>query len=127
MHETRKLPDRQGNGKFFPSGSLQFIECVVDYLRRFWQKTLVRRFLLKISRAIFGWPPRPASTQEKYSLVTRWGQQRKIDNLIETGTFEGDMVEAQRGVFRKIVTIELGDKLFEAAKRRFTAYDHIHV
>jgi hypothetical protein len=87
----------------------------------------VRRILLKISRAIFGWPPRPASPQEKYSLVTHWGQQRKIDNLIETGTFKGDMVEAQREIFRKIITIELGDKLFGAAKQRFKAYDHIHM
>jgi hypothetical protein len=110
----------------FPD-SLQFVECVVDYRKKLWHKTLVRRILIKISRAIFGWPPRPASLQEKYSLVARFGQQRQIDNFIETGTFEGDMVEAQRGIFHKIVTIELGDKLFEVAKQRFSAYDHIHV
>jgi hypothetical protein len=87
----------------------------------------VRRILINTSRAIFGWPPCPASPQEKHSLVTRWGQQRKIGNFIETGTFNGDMVEAQREIFRKIITIELGNKLFEAAKQRFAAYDHIQV
>jgi hypothetical protein len=87
----------------------------------------MRRIFLEFSRAIFKWPPRPASSQEKYSLVTRYGRQREIANFIETGTFEGDMIEAQRENFQKLISIELGDKLYQAARRRFEKYDRIHV
>jgi len=87
----------------------------------------MRRILLKLSRAIFHWPPLPGSVQEKQSLIIRFGCQRRLKNFIETGTFQGDMVEAQRRNFHKLVTIELGDTLYEAAKRRFAGYDHVHV
>jgi len=39
--------------------------------------------------------------------------------LVETGTFMGDMVEAQKRRFRKILSIELGVDLFNEATRRF--------
>ncbi len=77
--------------------------------------------LLKLSRAVFHWPPSAGSFEEKRALVTRFGRQREIRNFIETGTFEGDMAEAQREVFQTIVTIELSDKLCEAARRRLAA------
>ncbi len=83
--------------------------------------------LLKLSRAVFHWPPLPASSREKQALVTRLGRLRGINNFIETGTFEGDMVEAQREVFRTIATIELSEKFWEAARGRFAAWPHIHV
>jgi len=87
----------------------------------------MRQMLLKLSRAIFHWPPLPASAQDKQALIVRFGCQRGLKNFIETGTFQGDMVEAQRENFHKIVTIELSDALYEAAKRRFAGYDHVHV
>lgn len=39
--------------------------------------------------------------------------------LVETGTYLGDMVEAQRGRFDRVFSIELGDKLYERARKRF--------
>jgi len=47
--------------------------------------------------------------QQKYGLMT----------LIETGTFMGDMVEAQKTRFHKIISIELDLKLFAKALKRF--------
>ena len=38
---------------------------------------------------------------------------------METGTYLGDMVEAQKKQFKKIITIELGIELFNEAKKRF--------
>ena len=87
----------------------------------------MRRFLVKLSRAVFNWPPRPGTFEEKSPLVTRFGRQYNLQNLVETGTYQGDMIEAQRGHFRNIVTIELGDQLYEAAVRRFAAFSHIRV
>jgi hypothetical protein len=50
-----------------------------------------------------------AEYQRKYGLTT----------FIETGTFTGDMVEAQKKRFKKIISIELSDELYRKACRRF--------
>jgi hypothetical protein len=47
--------------------------------------------------------------------------------LVETGTFLGEMVEAQRGNFQKIYSIELSEKLFLKAKKRFRDHPHIKI
>lgn len=47
--------------------------------------------------------------------------------LVETGTFLGDMVEAERQNFKKIYSIELSQKLFVDAKKRFRKYPHIEL
>ncbi|MEO6719114.1 MAG: hypothetical protein ABIN67_02070 [Ferruginibacter sp.] len=47
--------------------------------------------------------------QKKYSIST----------LVETGTFMGYMVEAQKKRFETIISIELGVELFKNAKQRF--------
>ena len=47
------------------------------------------------------------------------------DILVETGTYLGDMVEAQRDHFKKIYSIELSEKLFNKAQKRFK--DHLHI
>jgi|SRR5579863_7539656 len=39
--------------------------------------------------------------------------------LVETGTYLGDMIEAQKTRFNKIISIELGVTLYNKAKRRF--------
>jgi hypothetical protein len=85
------------------------------------------RFLLNLSRSIFHWPPAPASVTQKHALVRHWHQHAQLTNFIETGTFKGNMVEAQRGIFSTIVTIELSDQLYEAARKRFAPYSHVHV
>lgn len=87
----------------------------------------MRQTILKLSRALFRWPPLPASFEQKKILIARLARKKGIKNFIETGTFEGDMVEAQRGNFDKLVTIELDDRLYKAAKRRFENHAHIHV
>lgn len=57
------------------------------------------------------------SYQEKYNL----------DTLIETGTYMGDMVYAQRKQFDKIYTIELSEKLAQASRKRLRKYKNIEV
>ncbi len=47
--------------------------------------------------------------------------------LIETGTYLGDMVEAQRTHFKKIYSIELSQKLFSRAKKRFKDHSHVTI
>jgi hypothetical protein len=45
--------------------------------------------------------------------------------LVETGTFLGDMVEAQKNVFSTIYSIELSSKLYKRAIKRFKGDDRI--
>jgi len=47
--------------------------------------------------------------------------------LIETGTFRGEMVEAQRNFFDKIYSIELAPKLWEEAVKLFQPDKHITI
>ena len=50
-----------------------------------------------------------ADYQQKYGYTT----------FIETGTFMGDMVEAQKKNFKQIISIELGKELYKKAQKRF--------
>lgn len=47
--------------------------------------------------------------------------------LVETGTYLGAMVEAQRTNFRSIVSIELSEALWRNAVDRFAPYPHIRI
>ena len=55
--------------------------------------------------------------------------QKKFDLkvLVETGTYLGDMVEAQRNHFEKIYSIELSKKLFRRANKRFKLFPQITI
>ena len=47
--------------------------------------------------------------------------------LVETGTYMGDMVEAQKRIFDKVYSIELGKELFENATKRFEDDKHVSI
>jgi len=47
--------------------------------------------------------------------------------LIETGTFKGDMIYAEKDFFDKIYSIELDDFLFRKAVKKFKKYSHITI
>jgi len=47
--------------------------------------------------------------------------------LIETGTYQGDMVLAQKDNFEKIFSIELGVELWQNAVKKFSPYKHIEI
>jgi len=47
--------------------------------------------------------------------------------LVETGTYSGDMIEAQKKNFDRIFSIELGEKLWRNAVKRFKNEKHITI
>ena len=71
--------------------------------------------------------PLPPPHYVKQMLVTTFALINKHDTLVETGTYLGDMVEAQREYFKKIYSIELSEKLAENARQRFKQYPHIEI
>ena len=87
--------------------------------------SLVRSALLKLSRALLKWPPESSDPSVKQAMVARLG--RQTTNLVETGTYRGDMIDAQRNNFDTIVTIELDDELFAAVEKKYEPFSHITV
>ena len=63
--------------------------------------------------------PVPPPPIVKQMAIAEYKDKYGYDVLVETGTFLGDMVEAQKKRFRKIFSIELGVDLFNKAAKRF--------
>jgi hypothetical protein len=63
--------------------------------------------------------PIPPPHVVKQKVIMEYKNQSGYRILVETGTYLGDMVEAQKKRFHKIFSIELGLDLFNDAKRRF--------
>src|SRR5688572_7082254 len=63
--------------------------------------------------------PSPPPQLVKQQTIREYQKRYKYSVLIETGTFLGEMVEAQKTTFKKIYSIELSVDLFENAKNRF--------
>ena len=61
--------------------------------------------------------------------ITIEEHQKKYGNniLVETGTFRGDMVEAQKKNFKKIISMEIGDDLFKKARKRFKGDKNVFI
>jgi|SRR6188768_3721936 len=71
--------------------------------------------------------PLPPPHIVKQMAIEQYRRKFNTEILVETGTYLGDMVEAQRDHFKKIYSIELSEKLFNKAKRRFKGQLHIKI
>ncbi|HUL02547.1 MAG TPA: hypothetical protein VLV16_04845 [Gemmatimonadales bacterium] len=71
--------------------------------------------------------PVPPPHIVKQRLLRAYAERYGLRTLVETGTYRGDMVEAMRPVFEKIVSIELGQDLFTAARKRFKRVAHVEL
>ena len=63
--------------------------------------------------------PVPPPHIVKQITIGEYQQKYGHSILVETGTYMGDMVEAQKKRFNKIISIELGVDLYEKARKRF--------
>ena len=69
-------------------------------------------------------PPPPAFKQ---SVVRMYGKRFGLHTLVETGTYQAEMVTAQQKHFRRIVSIELDQDLFHRAEALFAGMSHISI
>lgn len=69
-------------------------------------------------------PPPHAAKQE---IIAEIAQRYSCEIFIETGTYLGDTIQSQRNNFRKLISIELSERLFNAASRRFRKYSEIQI
>lgn len=63
----------------------------------------------------------------KQKLIEEYQKKFNVEILIETGTYLGEMVEAQRNNFKMIYTIELSERLYLKAVNRFKSYSNIKI
>lgn len=67
----------------------------------------------------------PHSVKQK--LISAYAKKYGTEILIETGTYLGDMVEAQRKNFSRIYSVELSHELWKKAVIRFSSFPHISI
>ncbi|MBP6754586.1 MAG: hypothetical protein KA210_00465 [Bacteroidia bacterium] len=63
--------------------------------------------------------PVPPPHEIKQLVIDEYQKKHGITILVETGTYMGDMVEAHKRTFAMVYSIELDDKLFSNAIKRF--------
>jgi len=71
--------------------------------------------------------PLPPPHQVKRRAILKARKQTGNKILVETGTYTGEMVNAQKDHFKKIYSIELGDDLYASAVENFKNYPHISI
>lgn len=63
----------------------------------------------------------------KETLIKDYARAFNTRILVETGTYMGEMVYAMRKSFSRILSFELDQALYEQARRRFAADEHIEI
>jgi hypothetical protein len=112
---------------------------VIPYLRNKWKKNpVVADWINKgyieddeIDFIVMDWnrynKPTPPPHKIKQLTITELGKKYNCDILIETGTFRGDMMEAQKNNFEKLYSVELSTEFWAKAKQRFKNDSHINL
>ncbi|MFA6925249.1 MAG: hypothetical protein WC223_13470 [Bacteroidales bacterium] len=61
----------------------------------------------------------PPPHEVKQKIIHDYRKKFNYNILVETGTYRGDMVYAQRRFFKKIISVELSETLWQKAVKRF--------
>ena len=105
----------------------------MNLLKNIVKKTPIYPFLyrFKEKRVINNWhktgKPIPPPHIIKQEIVMQYARKFSIDILVETGTYLGRMINAVKGFFSEIYSIELDNSLFIKAKKRFINIKNIHI
>jgi hypothetical protein len=63
----------------------------------------------------------------KQRTVRDYAQRYGLRVLVETGTYYGEMVQAMKGRFTEILSVEFDPALAQRAKAKFARWPHIHI
>jgi hypothetical protein len=63
----------------------------------------------------------------KQRTVRDYAQRYGLRVLVETGTYYGEMVEAMKGRFTEIYSVEFDSQLAQRAAKKFARWPHIHI
>lgn len=98
--------------------------AVYDRIYDFRQKYL-QQDQRKIREWISKGKPFPTPHIMKQLTVKKYARVFSLDTLIETGTYKGYMLYATKGLFSRLISIELDPELYGKARKRFAKYGHI--
>jgi hypothetical protein len=94
-----------------------------------WLKVVKRQY--EYRKEYFRWSVNgkllPPPHLYKQITIRKYKRKFSLDTFIESGTYLGEMVEAQRNRFQKIISIELSEYLFASAKNKFQKYKNIEI
>lgn len=71
--------------------------------------------------------PAPPPHFIKQEIIQDYQNRYEYNILVETGTYLGEMVEAQKRYFNKIISIELSEKLYTDAKQKFSNDSNVFI
>lgn len=71
--------------------------------------------------------PVPPPHQYKQKVLQEYQSKYQCNVLVETGTYLGDMIAAQKDHFKRLFSIELGPQLWKNAVKRFKKHHHITI
>lgn len=81
----------------------------------------------KIARWKLRGAPLPPPHAYKVGTVRQYGRTYGLRTLVETGTFMGDMLEAQKDDFDRLISVELSPELYDKARQRFSSEPRIEL
>jgi len=96
-------------------------KLMLDHMKRRIMKILILRRWIKNGKPL----PGPHFYKEK--LIKYYAKKFSPDIFIETGTYFGDMIQAVKKKFKKIISIELNEDLYEKARNKFAKNSHIQI
>lgn len=86
---------------------------------------------LRDLRILLGWMaagrPVPPPHLVKQRVIRRLARRFGLPVFVETGTYRGDMVDAVKGDFERVYSIELGGELHRRARERFAGDGRIAI
>jgi hypothetical protein len=63
----------------------------------------------------------------KHEVLRQYARDFGISRFVESGTYRGETVAALQDDFGGLISVELDDTLYEAARRRFDGVDHVEI
>ena len=107
-------------------------ESIKKFIRPFIPASLLNlRKKMQMQKQYSEWEkkgrPAPSPHILKQKVIAEYQYKHRCSHLIETGTYLGDMVEAQKKRFKKIISIEIGHDLAEKEKERFKNDTNIRI
>jgi hypothetical protein len=99
----------------------------INMLKNLFRKKEVINHEVQFAEWLNKGKPNPPPHIVKQKAIDEYRDKYNLTELVETGTYLGDMVEAQRKNFQKIYSIELSEKLFLRARKRFNTFSQIEI
>ncbi len=103
---------------------LQLMSTVVSPLRGVYNRVLGNYTINQWQR---NGMPYPTPHVVKQAMLNHYREQYRLTTLVETGTYLGDMVDAQKTTFERIFSVELSPELARMAQQRFRRQSHIQI